>query len=83
MGFLYTKEEGDDICVDLVGLLDKDQVTCAVEDAQRSPGDSPDQGVGVSDGHVAVVGAMNHEDGASGRRLRSPSLVPGARLPRD
>jgi hypothetical protein len=54
-------EEGDDLLVDLFGPLYKDQVPGILEDAKSGARDGFGERDGVSGGHVAVVGAVDHE----------------------
>ena len=56
-------EEGDYLPVHIGEPLDKDEVASVVEDAQPGTRDGRGQGRRVGDGHVAVLGAMDHERG--------------------
>src|SRR5215216_866114 len=54
-------EERDDLLVDLFGPLYKDQVSGIFEDAKLGVRDGFGEDDGVGNGHVAVVGAVDHE----------------------
>src|SRR5215208_720651 len=56
-------EEGDHLSVHIGEPLDKDEVARVLEDAQPGARDGPGEGRRVGDGHVAVLGAVNHERG--------------------
>jgi hypothetical protein len=52
-------EEGDDLPIDVRGLLDEDEVAGVFEDAQLGTRDRFGEGGSVSDGHVAILGAVD------------------------
>ncbi len=54
-------KEGNDLFIDLFSPLDEDQVASAVENAQFGARDGFGEGDSVGDGHVAVVGAVDHQ----------------------
>ena len=54
-------KEGEDVFVDLFGLLDKDQVRGPLKHMQFGTRNGFGEGAGIGDRHVAVVGAVNHE----------------------
>src|SRR5215216_1155319 len=56
-------EEGDHFPVHIGEPLDKDEVARLIEDAQPGVWDGPGEGPRVGDGHVAVLGAVDHERG--------------------
>src|SRR5215218_1008560 len=56
-------EEGDHFPVHIGEPLDKDEVARVVEDAQPGARDGPGEGRRVGDGHVAILGAVDHERG--------------------
>src|SRR5215211_4222138 len=56
-------EEGDHFPVHIGEPLDKDEVARVVEDPQPGARDGPGEGRRVGDGHVAVLGAVDHERG--------------------
>src|SRR5215217_8095351 len=61
-------EEGDHFPVHIGEPLDKDEVARVVEDAQPGARDGPGEGRRVGDGHVAILGAVDHERGRGSPR---------------